>query len=76
MNLSDIKPRHYGIVTGFAKSSQIRRHLQDLGVIRGTKIECISRSPLGDPSAYLIRKTIIALRREDAEQIYISEVDQ
>ena len=76
MNLSDIKPRHYGIVTVFAKSSQIRRRLQDLGVIRGTKIECSSRIPLGDPSAYLIRKTIIALRREDAEQIYISEVDQ
>lgn len=52
----------------------MRRRFQDLGIISGTVIECIGSSPLGDPAAYLIRRTVIALRREDAEQILIREV--
>ena len=47
------------------------RRLQDLGVVRGTKIKCILRSPLGDPTAYKIRGAIVAIRDEDAQNVLV-----
>lgn len=49
----------------------MRRRLQDMGLIEGTSVECLQKSPSGDPTAYLIRGTVIALRSEDASQIQI-----
>lgn len=60
-------------VIGLLSEGSIRRRLQDIGVISGTRIDCVMKSPYGDPTAYLIRGAIIALRREDAEKILISE---
>ncbi len=34
--------------------SAIKRRLADLGFCRGEAVICMYRSPLGDPSAYLI----------------------
>lgn len=47
-------------------SGDIRRRLLDLGIVRGTKITAILKSPSGDPTAFEIRGSIIALRKEDA----------
>lgn len=49
-----------------------RRRLMDLGLLPGTLIEASLRSPGGDPTAYLVRGALIALRREQAEQIAIT----
>lgn len=49
--------------------------LIDLGVIPGTKITCTARSPAGDPRAYLIRGTLIALRRADTDGILLRRED-
>lgn len=46
-----------------------RRRLLDLGLIEGTKVEAVQKSPSGDPIAYLIRGAVIALRAEDAKCI-------
>jgi DtxR family Mn-dependent transcriptional regulator len=53
-----------------------RRRLMDLGIIPGTVIKAEFRSPGGDPTAYLIRGAIIALRQEQAELINISPVQE
>lgn len=58
-------------VIALEKNKSIRRRLEELGVIDGTKIQCLFKSPLGDPSAYLIRGAVIALRREDADAVLI-----
>lgn len=50
----------------------MRRRLSDLGLITGTEIECVQRSPFGDPMAYLIRGAVIALRACDSKKIYIA----
>ena len=50
----------------------IRRRLQDIGVIEGTDIECIMKSPWDDPIAYKIRGAVIAIRNEDSENIIVS----
>ncbi len=48
-----------------------RRRLMDLGVVAGTMVEVVMRSPTGDPTAYRIRGTTIAIRRQQAEKIRI-----
>ncbi len=47
------------------------RRLRDLGLVEGTKVKCVLRSPLGDPAAYKIRGAVVAIRREDASQITV-----
>ena len=49
----------------------IKRRILDLGMIEGTKIIPVLRSPLGDPTAYEIRGSIISLRKEDASKIQV-----
>lgn len=54
-------------------SKDIRRRLLDIGLTKGTRVECVGRSPLGDPSAYLVRGTVVAIRNSDAELVIVSE---
>ncbi len=51
-----------------------RRRLLDLGVLPGTEIEAVLRSPSGDPTAYLLRGTTIAIRKNQADRIRIRRV--
>jgi len=51
-----------------------RRRLMDLGFIEGTTIHVKRKSPLGDPTAYLIRDTLIALRKEEAREILVKKI--
>ncbi|MDA0747385.1 MAG: FeoA domain-containing protein [bacterium] len=48
-----------------------RRRLMDLGILPGTVIEMEMRSPGGDPTAYRVRGSMLALRKEQANQIQI-----
>jgi len=49
----------------------LRRRVLDLGMIPGTQVECIRRSPAGDPIAFRVRNTTIALRSDDAGLIKV-----
>ncbi|MDH5605822.1 MAG: metal-dependent transcriptional regulator [Anaerolineae bacterium] len=51
---------------------QERRRLMDLGILPGTEITAELSSPGGDPIAYRIRDTLIALRGEQASLIQIN----
>lgn len=70
-SLSRLSPGEKAEVTGLSAQGTMRRRFQDLGLIPGTVIECLGRSPLGDPCAYLIRGAVIALRSRDADSIAV-----
>lgn len=72
INLTDMETGDTAIVERLLLGSDMRRRLQDIGLIEGTCVECIMKSPGGDPIAYQIRGAVIALRKEDAENILIS----
>ena len=61
-----------GTVTALKVAGANRRRLMDLGILPGTQLAVDLRSPLGDPTAYRVRGTVIALRREQAKQIEIT----
>ena len=54
-------------------NGSIRRRLLDIGLVEDTEVECLGKSPLGDPCAYLIRGAVIAIRSEDCRNILIYE---
>lgn len=69
MTLSELPLNKVGIINDLNCNGNIRRRMLDLGLIKGTKITPVFKSPSGDPVAYEIRKTLIALRKEDSKLI-------
>lgn len=74
----DIKPLsglpigQIGRVYALDSEGSVRRRMLDLGLVNGTNVEVLLRSPAGDPTAYYIRGAVIALRAEDAEKIHVA----
>ena len=73
MTLYELPLNTIGIIDELNCNGNIRRRLLDLGLIKGTKITPVFKSPSGDPTAYEIRKTLIALRKEDSKLINLKE---
>ncbi|MDF2925504.1 MAG: ferrous iron transport protein [Paenibacillaceae bacterium] len=48
----------------------LRRRLLDLGFVPHNRVEVLQKSPLGDPIAFRVNNTIIALRKEESSLIY------
>ena len=63
--LSDLQPGQSAVVRSVCAPDGMQQRLRDLGLIEHTRVVCLGRSPMGDPSAYLIRGSVIALRRCD-----------
>ncbi len=62
-------------LAGTTRASE-RRRLMDLGILPGTRVKVAFRSPGNDPTAYLVRDTLIALRREQAQQITTRRLEE
>ena len=71
--LCDISPGEKALVSGMYSQGGIRRRLRDMGLVEGAEVECLMKSPLGDPVAYLIKGAVIALRREDAAAVTVED---
>lgn len=69
--LSMLQVGNTAIIQSSTSSGTMRRRLLDLGFSTGATVKCVQRSPSGDPIAYSIRGTIIALRNETAQDILV-----
>lgn len=74
--LCDLQPGQRACVGGLLSQGGMRRRLMDVGLIGHTEVECLGRSPGGDPAAYLIRGAVIALRRADCAGILLEEGEE
>ena len=70
-NLSQLPLNQNGRIENVECNEGIKRRLLDMGLVKGTNIVPILISPSGDPRAFLVRGTIIAIRKEDAKHIKI-----
>lgn len=73
-SLNDIHPGQRATVRSLLSSGSMRRRLLDIGLIENTDVECLGRSPGGDPTAFLIRGAVIAIRSEDCGNILINAI--
>lgn len=71
-SLDSLSPGQRAIVNALHASGSMRRRLLDIGLVRDTEVECLGRSPGGDPIAFLIRGAVIAIRSDDCKDILIS----
>ncbi|SET73729.1 ferrous iron transport protein A [Natronincola peptidivorans] len=77
----NIMPLNVLPIGGFAKVKELvsdgiaRRRMLDLGLIADTKVESLRKSPSGDPIAYEIRGTVIALRSDEASKILVEAIE-
>lgn len=74
--LSALREGESAYVTEVNAGPAMDRRLMDLGLVRGTRVTCVLRSPAGDPCAYLIRGALIALRRADADGVTLERQAQ
>lgn len=63
-SLNDLIPGQHATVRELLSAGSIRRRLLDIGLIENTDVACIGRSPGGDPTAFLIRGAVIAIRSD------------
>lgn len=70
--LNRLAEGQHGTVTDLLSKGTMRRRLMDIGLVEGTQVECLQKSPSGDPVAYLIRGAVIAIRSEDSSEIMVS----
>lgn len=73
--LDNLKPGEAAVVQSLNTKGSMRRRLLDIGLIKDTDVECIGRSPAGDPTAFMIRGAVIAIRSEDCCDILINNIN-
>lgn len=69
MTLNELKINETGYIKDLNCPDGIKRRLLDLGLIKGTKITPLFVSPSGDPTAFEVRGSVIAIRVEDTTLI-------
>jgi len=69
--LAQMNQGESAIVCTLVSTGSIRKRLMDIGLVPGTKVECLQKSPLGDPTAFFIRGAVIALRCEDSSKVFV-----
>ena len=72
-SLNEIKPGETAVVERLRTHGAMRRRLLDIGLVEGTRVECVGISPMGDPAAYLIRGAVIAIRSADSRDVIVGE---
>lgn len=71
--LCDMKTGTYARVVHLNTKGHLRRRFMDIGLVEGTPVGCIRKSPFGDPKAYLVRGAVFAIRKEDASEVFVEE---
>ena len=69
VSLCDLKKGDGLVIKEIKNGEKLRQRLLDIGFIPGTKVKCVRISPFGDPKAFLVRGTVIALRNSDSAKI-------
>ena len=71
LGLHQLAPGECGIVKHLHTLGSMRRRFSDIGLTENALVECVGRSPFGDPSAYRIRGAVIAIRASDGCSVEI-----
>lgn len=77
IRLSDLPDREHAEVVGLDDACQgfSRRRLMDLGFTEGARIAPVLTTFAGDPRAYEVRGTVVAVRRDQAAHVLVRRLD-
>ncbi len=71
MKLSKLKTGEEGIIVKILGQGGFRRHIIEMGFIKGKKVKVLLNAPLKDPIKYQIMGYEVSLRRQEADMIEI-----
>ena len=69
--LGDVQVGGSSTIVKLHGEGALRRHLMDLGLIKGTPFTVVKVAPLGDPVEVTVRGYELSLRKADAEMIEV-----
>ena len=72
LTLSSLRCGESATVKYLDPAANLYNRLQEMGVVKGTKIKKVLVSPLGDPAAYFVRGALVAIRNCDAATVFIN----
>lgn len=74
--LSAMEPGTQGVIADILPECALSRRLLDLGFAESARVKCLFRSMFGDPTAYEICSTAIALRAADSASVLVRCYDE
>lgn len=76
MTINDLKIGQGGVISTVGGEGPLRLRFLDMGLIPGTKVILQKVAPMGDPIQVHLRGYELTIRREDAQQIALREVEE
>lgn len=71
IKLSEITPLEKVVIYKNNIESENKRYLESLGIRDGNEIICLYYAMFGDPIAFLVNNSIIAIRKSDCDNIIV-----
>ena len=71
-SLNNLPLRKSAQIDSVECSENLKNRLYDLGILNGAVITPLYHSPFGDPTAYLIKNAVVALRQKDCKNIFVT----
>ncbi|BDZ70894.1 FeoA family protein [Methanobacterium petrolearium] len=69
--LNNLEKGENGVIKAFNGNSKVKKHLMEMGLVRGSDVKVERVAPLGDPIEVKIKGYSLSLRKEEAKQIEI-----
>lgn len=74
MKLTDLPLHQKAMIDAVSVPNPMGQRLLEFGLTPNTTIRCVGHSPCGDPRAYLIRGSVLAIRTTESSQINIHPI--
>lgn len=70
--LKEVKPGETAVIAKIGSTGAVKRRIMDMGITKGAEVFVRKIAPLGDPIEVTVRGYELSLRKEDAEMIEIT----
>lgn len=75
-SLNDLSIGDSAVVVRMNCQGAMKRRLIDMGITPGVKVTLHKIAPLGDPLELKLRGYVLSIRRSEAKNIYIDDIDR
>lgn len=75
MRLSDLKPGQSAVVVKVLGHGAFRKRMIEMGFVKGRTVKDMLQAPLNDPVKYSLMGYEVSLRRSEAAQVVVAEVE-
>ena len=72
ISMRQMKKGQSGTIASIKATGELGRRLREMGLVPGTTIKIQGRAPLQDPVAVRVMNSVLTLRNNEADHIYIT----